>query len=186
MANQPTNPIPSGMEQVLYLYTSQLEVEVLMSQLGAAAFSDDNKDGIAELNVWVTMALYATRQVDLYCNRIYAAANLYQSYWVHEQATILCCYKVCKRRNNPVAESLEDDYNSAVQSLTDIRDSKMLIPNISPINTFVPAVNQPSVNDYFSDNKLRQITSISTANPNPLTPSDPAQLFQYPYGFYGL
>lgn len=177
---------PSGMESINYVYTTQQEVEVFISQLGAVAFSDDNKDGIAEINVWATMAVYATREVDLYCNRFYDPSGLFPSYLVHEWGTVICCYRVCKRRNNPSPEGLQDDYNETISRLEEVRDGKLKIPGVPVRNTRQPVMSNMSINDWFPYAKVRRdpITSVGPATPTSFTDPAPAYLYGWP-GFTG-
>jgi phage gp36-like protein len=156
------------MESINYVYATQAEVEVWASQQGLQAFTTDDKSGIAPINLWATAAVYATRDVDLYCGRFYDPSALYPSYLVHEWAVFICAYRVMKRRGNPAPDSVLEDYQETIERLEMIRDGKLKLPGVPVRNTHAPTLTNYSINDNWGFAKLRRdpVTSVG-----PLTPT---------------
>lgn len=151
------------------LYTSKEEVESLLSSDGVLLRLDDDQDAAnsaGELLRINTLAVnYATARVNLYLGNRYTSAQLATSWSVHDWATMIAARWVCRRRTNPVPESLQDAYDEAIAEMTAIRDRLMSLTDIQERQADQPVLSNMTLDGRYKVKQLRKQLPISTPRP---------------------
>ncbi len=147
-------------ESLAYLYTSQTEIERLMSIKSAELYVDDIGLGIADDPlIWTDVIEAATDTVNIYAQKYYTESVLANSAWVHRVATWIGAHYLTQRRGNPGA--YETLYDEAIELLERIKSGDLQIPRAELRDVMVPAMSNLRVDDRFVVNKLRVQPSIS-------------------------
>lgn len=153
-----------------YVYCTQEDMEALYSVDGVLGRVDDNVSGTiaAPETTYITKALYwATSQVNFYCLAVYADSALATSYMVNEWATILACRWLSSRRANPIPESIEALYRSAIEDMKLVRSGTAQIPDIGARDAMFPAWSNVRVDVTSRLRKCRVERPISEPTPTP-------------------
>jgi hypothetical protein len=141
------------------LYTSEPDVQALLSVDGETASLDDNSDGTVnstELGYLTFQGInWATSRINFYCQQLYDAVDLATSWSVNEWATILACRWVRSRRGNPVPQSLQRLYDEAIADLKMVRAQQAIVPDIGYRNQIAPAWSNMRLNPGYWARKLR-------------------------------
>lgn len=158
-----------AIETLTSTYTSQNEMERLLSADGVSLRADDDGDGINESNANPGGAIVtviqdaiddATEKIDEYLADIYYESAMAESLWIRRRAAVLGCYALSMRRGNPplfagkVVEIIAD--------LEAIRLGKRRVPRLATREDFTPGISQPRVDDRFMIRKIRIDEQIST------------------------
>lgn len=147
-------------ESLSYLYTSQAEIERLMSSKSAELYVDDLGIGVADdPAVWTDVIEAATDTVNIHCQLYYEESVLANSSWVHRITTWVAAHYLTQRRGNPGAYS--NLYAEAMSYLERIRDGELQIPRAALRSVMVPAMSNFTIDDRFRVNKIRVQQSIS-------------------------
>ncbi len=159
------------------LYTTQADVEHLLSVVGVAARLDDDDDGtVGPTDEQLAMDQarnYATARVKFYCVARYDDLDLATSWMVNEWATVIAAHWICTRRGNPVPDSIKElmygDGTAAnrgvMGDLADVRADKAKIPDIGTRNVEWPAWSNARVDPAYRLRQIRIQRPISERTP---------------------
>jgi phage gp36-like protein len=137
-----------------YLYTSQADIERLMSVKSAELYVDDIQVGQQDdPDVWTDVIYQATDIVNMYVQNYYAPEDLVNNSWVHRMTTWLAAHYLTQRRGNPGAYN--DLYNEALFWLEKVQTGRYQIPRVPQRAWVVPAVSNYVIDDRFPVNKIR-------------------------------
>lgn len=98
-------------------YCSLDDMQSLFSSAGVTAFADHDGDGQDDDGVTDHCINRATAEINQYLSRWHSATVLAASVLVNEWATVLAVVYLCRRRGNPVPESLQEDYAEIIATL---------------------------------------------------------------------
>jgi phage gp36-like protein len=142
------------------LYTSQDEIERLMSVKSAELYVDDIGIGMADdPEIWTDVIDQATDTVNMYAQYYYEESVLELSSWVRRTATWIAAHYLTQRRGNPGAYS--SLYEQAIEYLERIKKGELQIPRAVLRSVMVPAMSNYTIDDRFRVNKIRVQPSIS-------------------------
>lgn len=145
-------------------YTTQDDVDVLLSTLGVTTRADDDASGSLSgtETAYVTRCItYATARVNLHCLQHYAAADLAGSWTVHELATVIAAVLLCKRRGNPVPDGLAEMYAEAMDTLKDLKNKALTLADAGERTSGWPTWSNLRVDHTMPLRKLRREGPIS-------------------------
>src|SRR5690348_6895702 len=101
-------------------YTSEAAIVRLFSAQGVDSFADHDQDGERDAGVVNDCINRATAEIDRYLIKWHSAAVLAASTLVQEWACVLATVFLCRRRGNPVPDSLAEDYAEIVANLKEL------------------------------------------------------------------
>ena len=161
------------METLQYVYTSQTEIERLMSQLSAELYVDDTGIGQAtDPLIWTDVIYQATDTVNIYAQKFYGEDVLAHSSWVHRIATWIAAHFLTQRRGNPGTYS--SYYDEAIALLERVANGSLQIPRTAIRGAVIPSMSNFTIDDRFPINKIRVQPSTSvggTSTEQDLAPS---------------
>lgn len=139
-----------------YLFTSEEEMERLLSEDGTLLHTDDVSDNEEML---YELAERATGRVKQVLNKSFDDVNLKNSPRIREIATIIGCYLLSIRRGNP--SLYQEQYVEAMSDLEQIADGDLYLSELPRSgNTLVVFQNVSSDNRFpFSPIRVDAITS---------------------------
>jgi hypothetical protein len=155
------------MTLLAYAYTSQAEIERIMSKKSAELYVDDIGTGIAdEPEIWDDAINQATDTINIYAQAFYAEEILFTSSWVRRVATWIAAHLISRRRGNPGVYA--EEYYEYLALLERIRKGEIQIPSIAQKATSIPSGTNYTIDDRYSSNKLRvqENTSVETDSPH--------------------
>ena len=155
-------------------YTSVAEIEDRLSAEGVLLRLDDDRNGSAstpESDRGTYAVNIATARVNMYLSQRYAPADLAASWVVHDWATIIAARWICKRRANPVPESIEDDYLAAIEEMTAIRERVMALGGVTERQSDQPTLSNMTLDNRYRVRQLRRQSPLSTREPTTM-PTD--------------
>lgn len=151
-------------------YTTQADIQALMSSVGELNVTDDDNDGsqsAAELAFTTKAISWATDRVNFYLQPFHKASELTKSWVVNEWATILACYWLASRRGNPTPSSFDALYKDTIKDLETCASGRMHVPNIAHRDSMWPAWSNVRVNPYYALRKVRVERGISERTTTP-------------------
>lgn len=139
-----------------YLFTSEEEIERLLSEDGALLHTDDVSDNEEMLYEIVERATGRVKQI---LNKSFDDVNLKNSPRIREIATIIGCYLLSIRRGNP--SLYQEQYIEALTDLEQIANGDLFLSELPRSgNTLVVFQNVSSDNRFpFSPIRVDAITS---------------------------
>lgn len=139
------------------LFCSATDLDTYLSATGVLSRADDNKDGTSE-PLAIAMAInVGTLEVAKYIQRRYLATQLANSMLVNYFATVFACAFLCRRRGNPLPESLAEELDVIIGQLEDIRDGRLDIPDVMERTARSPVVVNQRADARFSRPLRRQL-----------------------------
>jgi len=152
-----------------YTYTDQGDIESLLSVLGLVNRLDDVNTGVAtfvaltaEEQAYLPKFINrATERCNFYLAMRYNPADLAQSCWVNDHATVIACYLLAVRRGNPVPASLLDMYKETLEELKLVHLGNYEVPLIALREAGIPAFSTVRVDMMYNRDKIRKIASAS-------------------------
>lgn len=156
-----------------YQYTSRTEIQDLLSYSGVKLrLGDDGSDSLssAELARVVNAVNIATAKCNLYLLERYDASHLNDSWIVHHWATVIAARWLCKRRGNPVPESIEDEYEEIIEELTAVKQGEMSLGDVPQREADQPTWSNVTVDDRYRVKRIRVQRPISEQSPSAIPP----------------
>lgn len=158
------------------------DVEVILSAEGLIARADDTQDGTmsaSEEKLVNDCISRGSREAAMRLTMRYGDVANFQGgnapadtpASVRDMVAILAAFWVCKRRNNPVPQSLVDDRRQVFEDLQAIAANQMRLPDIDDGDE-LPFVTNFHVDGRYRSAKLRRIDATSTRS---LPPQDTRQ-----------
>lgn len=154
-------------------YTTRQQVELLLSRYGAMTFADDNRDGIAEPDVWNMILGEASREVDLYLTRWYSPQDMKNNRWIKYITTWIAAYLLTLRRGNPGL--FKGRYEMIISWLERIFTGIMQVPDLAWKEDLSPSLSNMVVDDRFQIAKVRVQPGVSTGGKSSRQHADPMQ-----------
>jgi phage gp36-like protein len=142
-----------------YTYTSQDEVDRLISSSGASGWLDDlsNVDVATYYNEIVQDA---TGTVNQYLEKLYNPIDMQNSPWVRRRATYIAAYHLTKRRGDPGLYG--EDYDRVLDELQMASEGIIQIPGLAYSSGMLAVMQNVLVDQRFARNKNRVVSEIST------------------------
>lgn len=107
----------------LTAYCSQSDVQAVLSAACVLSHSDDDGDGVADSGNMTAMIQHATNEYNRHVRSRYTVAELAPSGTavdsVRLDTAILAAHMLCRRRNNPVPDQLQEWYDDVIRFLKD-------------------------------------------------------------------
>lgn len=147
-------------ETLAYTYTSQSEIERLISTAGVNLRISD-LTGADKTSYWTELIADATDIINQYVEWFYDAADLADNRWVRSRATWIALTQLCRRRANPVPKAVLDRYQEILDELRSIKSGEMQIPRLATSVDLLPAMSNLRVDDRFLSRKIRVNPTIS-------------------------
>lgn len=158
------------------LFTTQADVEQLLSVVGVTARLDDDDTGAVSAPEQLAMEQarnYATARVKFYCVKKYDDLDLAASWMANEWATVIAAHWICTRRGNPVPDSIKElmygdgtaNNRGVMGDLADVRAGKATIPDIGTRNVEWPAWSNARVDPAYRLRQIRIQRPISEKTP---------------------
>lgn len=123
------------------LYCTQQDVEAILSTDGVQLRLDDDQSGVTDSAESAYMTQYigwATARLNMYLMGRYDAADLAQSYAVNEFAAIMVAQRICRRRGNPAANSIQELYEESIELLKQIKAGVMGLEDVAERTSGAP------------------------------------------------
>jgi hypothetical protein len=152
-------------ETLSYVYTSENEITRLISQTGVALRVSD-LTGTEKTTYWVEVTEEASDFINQYCTN-YDPADMADSRWVRSRATWIALVLLCRRRANPVPDSIIQRYEEILEELRLILAGVLQIPRLDPVSDTLPTMSNQRVDDRFRHRKLRTNPTISVGRTTP-------------------
>jgi hypothetical protein len=140
-----------------YLFTSEEEMERLLSEDGALLHTDDVSDNEEMLYEIIERATGRVKQV---LNKSFDDVNLAQSPRVREIATIIGCYLLSIRRGNP--SLYQEQYIEAMSDLEQIADGELYLSELPRSGNTVAVFQNVSSDNRFPFSPIRVDAITST------------------------
>lgn len=166
------------------LYATDSDVEDYLSTEGVDLRLDDDNSGTvspAELSRLTVRGLnVATARVNLYCSQMYDASGLATSWMVNEWTTCLAACWLCRRRGNPIPQSIADACDATMHELELVKDGSLTLTDIGMREAAWPAWSNVTVRPEFQLKKVRVQRQISERSPTdyPQTIDYPSEVYQ--------
>lgn len=147
-------------------YTTQAEIERLMSKKSSELYVDDTGVGIADdPEIWDDAINESTDMVNMYTQMWYEATVLVTNSWCRRVATWIAAHLITMRRGNPGAYS--DRYYDYIAMLERVKKGELQIPGAYQRAAMIPMGTNYSIDDRYPINKLRvqPSTSVETDSP---------------------
>lgn len=147
-----------------YTYCTQADVEVLLSVNGETARLDDDAGGSlsATESGYLTRAIaWATARINLCLLGKHSASDLADSWIVNQWCSIVAAYIVSCRRGNPVAASLKDLYDEAMEDLRQLQRGEAQLPDTALRSAAWPAWSNVRVDILYRLRRARVEKPIS-------------------------
>lgn len=118
-----------------FLFCTESDLKAYLSETGFFSRADDDQDGsisgdaLEQAGVDLCINL-GTLEVCKYIQRRYLPAQLANSELIRYFSVVFSCAALCRRRGNPVPESLAEEVDLIISQLEDIRDGKLDVPDI--------------------------------------------------------
>ncbi len=161
-------------ETLTYTYTTQAEIERLISAAGASLRTDDDQDGSPESGVWQDVIDEATDTINFYCESHYEPVDLTDNLWVRRSATLIGAYLLCQRRGDPGL--YHDRYAKVIEMLEKVAFGRMQIPRLQTKEDFSPAASNLRVDHRFGTRKIRVQRQTSTGGTSARQDVDPSYM----------
>lgn len=153
-----------------YLYTSRSEIDDLLSEYGVDLRLDDNDSNSIDTTESARLTTnglnIATAKCNLYLLERYDASDLYESWIVHHWATVIAARWLCKRRGNPVPESLDDEYDEVIEEMTAVKEGDMSLGDVAQRESDQPTFSNVTMVDHYALRKIRVQRPISEQSPS--------------------
>jgi hypothetical protein len=148
-------------ETLTYTYTSEDEIKRLASVSGVNLRTSDLV-GSNTTDYWTELVADATDIVNQYVLGLYEEIDLADNRWVRTRASWIGLTQLCRRRGNPVPDSVLQRYEEIIEELLQVRDGFMQIPRLPTRADIVPVMSNLRVDDRYLSRKLRVNPNIST------------------------
>lgn len=147
-------------ETLAYVYTSQDEIERLISETGVQSRTRDLA-GSDNPNYWIELIAEATDTINQWVGDYYDEADMADSRWVRARASWIALTLLCRRRGNPVPASILDRYEEIMEDLRLVRYGLVQIPRLPTRAGLLPTMSNIRIDDRFYSRKIRVNPSIS-------------------------
>lgn len=149
-------------ETLAYTYTTQCEIDRIMSIPSREDYSEDDEDSLTTLPSEVVndAIVQATDEINVYCLRYYTESSLANNSYVRRIATWIACHLLTQRKGEQAR--YEGQYNKAIEWLTKVHDGAMQIPRIAQRSDLVPCHSNYVIDERFSKAKIRVQQETST------------------------
>ena len=158
-----------------YLFTSETDIQQLMSVAGELARLDDNADGMVGDGSagYLQAANYATSRAKFYLQQHYDEADLATSWLVNEWTTIIATHWICSRRGNPIPEVIQSlmfgdgttNNRGCMGDMSDVRAKRAYIPDIAPRHLSRPSWSTLTLDGRYRLMQLRVQRPVSDQTP---------------------
>lgn len=148
------------------VYTTEANVNNVLSAQGTLYRADDDLDSIAESGVVDYCIDFASRQVDFYLAGRYDTDDFATNEWVEKATTILAACILSARRGNDVPNSLAAECDQWKEMLEKARLGHADIPGLTPNATHPLLVSGMTVDLRYRDHPIRRSRARSTG-PDP-------------------
>lgn len=129
-------------ESLSYTYTSETDIDTLLSVVGHDTRLDDDGYGApdsTESGYRTTIIAWATGRCNFYLLSKYAASELSESWIVNDWCTIVAAYMISCRRGNPPSGALKEMYDQAIEDMKLIQRGEVVLPDTALRNAGWPA-----------------------------------------------
>lgn len=147
-------------ESLTYTYTSQNEIERILSNSGVQLRIRD-LNGTNSSDYWAELIAEATDVVNQWVDGFYDYDDLADNQWVRRHATWIALTLLCRRRANPVPDSILERYEEVLEDLRNVKMGVIQIPRLPTRSDMTPAMSNLRVDDRYYSRKLRVNPSIS-------------------------
>lgn len=142
-----------------YTYTSQDEIDRLISSSGASGWLDDLSVGDVS-TYYNEIVQDATGTVNQYLEKLYNPVDMQNSPWVRRRATYIAAYHLTKRRGDPGLYG--EDYDRVLDELQMASEGLIQIPGLAYSSGMLAVMQNVLVDQRFMRNKNRVVSEIST------------------------
>lgn len=152
------------------LFCTEADIEEFLSVEGKVGRVDDNGDQAVNTaeQAAIQQAIYwATEKVLWFCDDLYCAEDLAQSWTVNKWAVICACYYLSCRRGNPPPGSFDELYKEAIEDMKLVHDGSHQIPGLGQLMAAFPAWSNVRVDFLYSLRKTRIEKPISDRTATP-------------------
>jgi phage gp36-like protein len=168
--NRTSRPFIFGTSMTLY--STQTEIERLLSSYGVLAFSDHDESGTADVDVIADCIDQASDEMvmllrDRYDEPALSACNL-----VRRWTTLLAAYFLCMRRGNPVPESIQKEYERVSELMKQVSFGHLNLPDVPQRFDLRPTWSNLRVDRRWPRSKTRVKRVNSSDAPTFLTQDD--------------
>lgn len=163
-------------ETLAYTYTSQAEIERIMSPNMALDFLDHDQDGADDDDTWQDVINEATDTINMYAEVWYEAADLSNNVLVRRWASWIGAYLMSMNRGDPAMFIRR--YDEVIARLEKILLGTLQIPRVPLRADMTPSMSNFAVDDRFRVNKVRVTPTNSVGGVSPTQDLDR----QYPAG----
>lgn len=166
-----------------YYYTSQREIESILSVEGAMLRTDDDGDNVPERGgqlgetVWQDILDEASGEIDFYLSLYYASQDLAQCRLIRRWASYLGAHIASIRRGNPGL--YVDKRDEIIANLEKVARGIRQLPNVPTRADLTPAMSNIRVDDRFLVTKQRVQPQISTGGVSGRQHLDPTIPFEW-------
>lgn len=152
-------------------YCTQYDCDDILSQFGVVARTDDDDDGDEDTESVGTTGLVevcieqASTDMNRYLYQRYTSAVIAASTWARYCCAVLSVCLLCRRRGNPIPQSLADEaeyYRMALEAIR--KGNEPLMSDTGPsVARFqvAPMMSNLTVDGRFSRNKVRVVRTTS-------------------------
>ena len=152
-------------ETLTEVYTSQDEIERLMSREGVFLQTDD-LTGSDLTDYFTEVIADGTDYINQYAGFRYLEADMKNNRWVRSRATWLGAYYLFQRRGQAPPAVLQNRFIEITDELEKVHAEKILIPRLKTSEDLSPAMSNLKVDHSFQVNKVRVKPTISTGTPS--------------------
>lgn len=157
---------------IRYTYTTQADIERVLSAAGVTLRADDDDDGIHEGTVVTDCIEEATDDLNTYLLERYLDSDLNGNEWIRRKTTRRAALLLCMRRGNPPPASLAKQWEADKLLFEEIKAQKRNVPRLRNITGRAPVMSNQMVDSRYHRRKLRTQTEISTGQPGQLPRDD--------------
>lgn len=145
------------------VYPDLAGVEDILGEAGVKFRLDDNQSNTvtAHENARLTRLFSSvTAMIQLHLVN-YSVSDQAENWNVYYWSCVICSYRLCKRRNQPVTGSLQDMYNEAMAMLKAIQSGEMMLANVAMLASPSMSVSNLRLDGRYHTRQLRVEKTIS-------------------------
>lgn len=150
------------------LYTSADEINDILSENAVELRLDDDDSESIDVDEQLRLTHIlskATAKCNLYLLERYAATQLADSWQVHHWASVIGARLLCLRRANPVPESLEAEYDEAIEEMSMVKANELSLGDIPQRENDQMAFSNTTVDQRYQTRRVRVQRPISDRSP---------------------
>lgn len=152
-------------------YCTTDDVEFVISVAGVTACLDDDETGrrSAKASTWLATAIaWSASEINEFAQHQYRTSELLASNaWLSRANAYMAVEILCKRRSNPVPESIAEEVQKIREKLVSVRWGRTRIPDQLPSADHTPAVSNFRVEPRKYTNPVRVVEAESTGDAPP-------------------